>query len=260
MRSLLAFAVAAALAAPLAASAADPPVAVSAKPLRQLVYDVTYSARTTHEVKSSGFNGGYGGGSGTPADSGNGVGAGSGAVSQYMNGDDHGKLAIDVIAATLDGGLVVDASFTGSVNVQPKTRVAIFKDGRMSVDPAHPLAPETARVLPLIARGFIADRDVAAGSSWSTPAAAPAKGSTTYRVQSSDGHLARIAIEGVWSMPGATGFDESDQGTTTYATDIVSPVSYDLTARIHRQLGVDQSMTTSAHLTATLVSDTMAKK
>ena len=260
MRSLLAFAVAVAFAAPLAASGADAPAPT--KPLRTLVYDVTYSARTTHEVKSSGFNSGYGGGSGMASDTGggSGVSAGSGTASQYMNGDDRGKLAIDVIAAPPDGGLVVDTTFTGAKSVQPTTRVAIFKDGRIAADPAHPLAPETVRLLPLIARGFIADRDVAAGSTWNIPATAPAKGSTTYRVQSSDGHLARIAIEGVWSMPGPTGFDESDQGVTTYATDTVSPVSYDLTARIHRQLGIDQSMTTSAHLTATLVSDTMAKK
>src|ERR1700681_1014062 len=62
MRSLLAFAVAAALAAPLAASAADTPAPV--KPLRQLVYDVTYTPHPTHEVKSSGFNSGYSGGGG----------------------------------------------------------------------------------------------------------------------------------------------------------------------------------------------------
>ncbi|HEY6236500.1 MAG TPA: hypothetical protein VIW69_15485 [Candidatus Elarobacter sp.] len=253
MRSLLAFAAAVAFAAPLAASAADAPAPT--RVLRHLLYDVTYSARTTHEVKSSGFNGAYGGGS-----SDNGVAAGSGSVSQYMNGDDRGKLTIDVVAATQDGGLVVDTAFAGEKSTQPTTRVAIYADGRMSADPAHPLAPETARVLPLIARGFIADRDVAAGSTWSIPATAPAKGSTTYKVQSSDGHLARIAIEGAWSMPGPTGFDESDQGVTTYATDVLSPVSYDLTARIHRQLGIDQSMTTSAHLTATLVSDSMAKK
>jgi len=258
MRSLLAFAVVVALAAPLAASAADTPA--PAKPLRQLVYDVTYTAHTTHEVKSSGFNGGYGGGGGGMGETNAGVGAGSGSASQYMNGDDRGKLAIDVIAATQDGGLVVDATFTGTVNVQPKTRVAIFEDGRISADPAHPLAPEAARMLPLIARGFIANRDVAAGSTWSSPVPPPAKGALTYRVQSSDGQRARIAIEGVWSMPGANGFDESDQGVTTYATDVVSPVSYDLTARIHRQLGIDQSMTTSAHLTATLVSDSFAKK
>ena len=116
-------------------------------------------------------------------------------------------------------------------------------------------------MLPLIARGFIAERDVSAGlDAGASRRPHPAKGSTTYKVQSSDGHLARIAIEGVWSVPGPTGFDESDQGVTTYATDVVSPLSYDLTARIRRQLGIDQSATTSAHLTATLVSDSMAKK
>ena len=222
------------------------------------MYDVTYSARTTHEVKSSGFNGAYGGGA--PTEGNASVSAGSGAANQYTNGDERGKLTIAVIAATLDGGLVVDTAFAGAVNPQPTTRVAVYADGRLSYDPAHPLAPATARMLPLIARGFIAERDVAAGSTWSIPAPAPAKGSTTYKVQSSDGHLARIGIEGVWTVPGPTGFDESDQGVTTYATDVVSPLSYDLTARIHRQFGTDQSATTSAHLTATLVSDSMAKK
>ena len=254
MRSLLAFAAAAAFTAPLAVSAADATAPIP--PMRKLVYDVTYSARTTHQVKSSGLNSGYGGGAGE----GNPSTTGSGSASQFMNGDDRGKLTIDVIAAPADGGLVVDATFTGSVNAQPKTRVAIYKDGGIAADPAHPLAPETARLLPLIARGFIADRDVSPGAMWSIPAPAPAKGSTTYRVQSSDGRLARIAIEGTWSVPGANGFDESDQGVTTYATDVVSPVSYDLTARIHRQLGMDSSMTTSAHITATLVSDSFAKK
>ena len=259
MRSLLAFAAAAAFIAPLAASAADAPAPT--KVLRQLVYDVTYSARTTHEVKSSGFNSGYGGGGGGNNEVLNpGVAAGSGSANQYMNGDERGKLTIAVIAATQDGGLVVDTAFAGPTNPQPTTRVAVYEDGRLSYDPAHPLAPETARMLPLIARGFIANRDVAAGSTWSVTAPAPAKGSTTYKVQSSDGHVARIAIEGVWSMPGAMGFDEADQGVTTYATDVVSPLSYDLTARIHRQLGIDQSATTSAHLTATLVSDSLAKK
>jgi hypothetical protein len=255
MRSQLALILALAFVAPLAASAADAP---PAKPLRHLVYDVTYSARTTHEVKTSGFNGGFG--AGTSGDGNVSVAAGGGGASQYMNGDERGNLTIDVIAATQDGGLVVDTAFAGKTNPQPTTRVAVFADGRLSYDPAHPLAPETARMLPLIARGFIAERDVSAGSTWSIPAIAPAKGSTTYKVQSSDGHLARIAIEGLWSVPGPTGFDESDQGVTTYATDVVSPMSYDLTARIRRQLGIDQTATTSAHLTATLVSDSMVKK
>jgi hypothetical protein len=253
MRSLLAFAAAVAFAAPFAASAADTP---APKVLRQLVYDVTYSAYTRHEAKSSGFNGAYGGGSpaaGSPS-------GGTGTLSQSMDGDERGTLAIDVIAAPADGGLVVDTTFTGPKNLQPKTRVAIYADGRIVVDPAHALAPETTRLLPLIARGFIANRDVSPGSSWSVPALAPAKGSTVYRVESSDGQLARIAIEGVWSVPGPTGFDQADHGVTTYATDLVSPVSFDLNSRIHRQFGTDSSMTTTAHLTAQLVSDSMAKK
>ena len=256
MRSLLAFAVAAALGAPLAATAADAPAPT--KPLRQLVYDVAYSARSTHEMKTSGLNSGYGGsGGGTDANPGS---SGSGATSLMTNGDDRGKLSIDVIAATADGGLVVDTWFTGTRNVQPSTRVAIFADGRFSVDPAHPLAPEAVRILPLIARGFIANRDVSPGSSWTVPAPSPLKGSTTYRVQSTDGQRALIAIEAVLAVPGPNGFDEVDRGTTTYATDLVSPLSYDLTARIHRVLGIDQSMTTNAHITATLVSDSFPRK
>ncbi|HEY0382911.1 MAG TPA: hypothetical protein VGC72_12005 [Candidatus Elarobacter sp.] len=254
MRSLLAFAAVAALGAPLAAAAADAPAPT--KPLRQLVYDVAYSASSTHQIKTSGLNSGYGG-AGTDANPGS---TGSGAANLLTNGDDRGKLSIDVIAATPDGGLVVDTSFTGTRNVQPSTRVAIFADGSFSVDPAHPLAPEAARMLPLIARGFIANRDVSPGSSWTVPAPPPAKGSTTYRVQSTDGQRALIAIEAVLTVPGPNGFDELDRGTTTYATNLVSPLSYELTARIHRVLGIDQSMTTNAHITATLVSDSFAKK
>ena len=253
MRSLLAFAVAVAFAAPIAAAAADAPAPV--KPIRHLVYDVSYSAYSTHQAKSSGFNGAYGGGSpsaGSPS-------GGTGTLSQAMNGDERGLLTIDVIAAPADGGLVVDTTFTGPTNAQPTTRVAIYKDGRITADPTHPLAPATTRLLPLIARGFIAERDVSAGSSWVVPAPAPAKGSTTYRVESSDGHLARIAIEGTWTVSGPAGFDEADQGVTTYATDLVSPVSYDLIARIHRQFGTDSSLTTNAHLTAKLITDSLAK-
>ena len=75
-----------------------------------------------------------------------------------------------------------------------------------------------------------------------------------------DGERATIALEGSISLPGVNGFDETDRGTTTYATDLISPVSYDINSRIHRQLGVDESVTTDTHLVATLVSDSFAKK
>jgi hypothetical protein len=254
LRSLLALVVLAALAAPAVATAADPPLKV----LRSLVYDVQSSAHTLHQKKTSGFNGGFGGGG--PMDVNAGVSSGDGTAGVGLDGTDSGRLTIDVVAITQDGGLVVDATYAGRLSNQPKTRVALYPDGRLAADPTKQLGPEALHVLPLLARGFIANRDVSPGSSWTVVAPPPAKGVTTYRVSQLNGEMATIALEGSISVPGVNGFDETDRGTTTYATDLVSPVSFDLTARIRRQLGVDESVTTNTHMTVTLVSDSFAKK
>ncbi|MBV8371371.1 MAG: hypothetical protein JO036_20860 [Candidatus Eremiobacteraeota bacterium] len=252
MRSLLALGIVIAFAVPAAAAAADHPI----KPLRTLVYEVQSSAHTTHEKKTSGFNGAYGGGPGGAAA----MTSGSATAGVGLDGNDSGTLTIDVIAATPDGGLVVDTAYAGQLSSQPKIRVALYPDGRLSADPSKPLGPEALHILPLLARGFVANRDVSPGSSWTMSAPPPAKGSTTYRVSALDGDRATIALEGSISLPGVNGFDETDRGTTTYATDLISPVSYDVSERIHRQLGVDESLTTDTHMTVTLVSDTFAKK
>ena len=253
MRCLLALGVVAAFAVPAVSVAADQPI----KPLRSLVYTVQSSAHSTHEKKTSGFNGSYG--SGQPG-MGAGVSSGNGTAGVGLDGNDSGTLTIDVIAATPDGGLVVDTAYAGQLSSQPKIRVALYPDGRLSADPSKPLGPEALHILPLLARGFVANRDVSPGSSWTMSAPPPAKGSTTYRVSGLDGDRATIALEGSISLPGVNGFDETDRGTTTYATNLISPVSYDVTARIHRQLGVDEAVTTDTHMTVTLVSDTFAKK
>lgn len=250
MRCLLALGVLAAIAAPVAASATDAPI----KPLRTLVYDVQSSAHSQHEKQTSGFNGSYG-------MSGNaGVSSGNGTAGVALDGTDRGRLTIDVIAATGDGGLVLDTAYAGKLSSQPKIRVALYPDGRLSADPSKPLGPEALHVLPLLARGFIANRNVSPGASWSMSAPPPAKGATTYRVSKLDGDEATITLEGSITLPGVNGFQESDRGTTTYATNLSSPVSYDVNARIRRQLGVDETVTTDTHMTITLVSDSFAKK
>ncbi len=254
MRCLLALGVLAALAVPVAATAADAPLKV----LRSLVYDVQSSAHSYHEKKTSGFNSGMGGGS--PMSDNPGVSSGNGTAGVGLDGGETGRLTIDIVAVTKDGGLVVDATYIGTRTSQPKTRVALYADGRLAADPTKQLGPEALHVLPLLARGFIADRNVSPGSSWTIAAPPPAKGNTTYRVSSVDGVQATIALEGSISVAGINGFDESDHGTTNYATDLVSPMSYDLTAKIHRQIGVDESITTSTHMIVTLVSDTFFKK
>jgi hypothetical protein len=253
MRRLLALGALIALVAPMPATAApDAPVRV----LRSLVYDVSYAAHTRHDKKTSGFNGGYGG---DPNGGGPGVG-GSGTASVAMDGSDSGRLTIDIIAATPDGGLVVDVAYAGKLNNAPKMRVALYQDGRLSADPTKTLGPEALHILPLLARGFMANRTVEVGASWTVQAPPPAKGATTYRVSSLDGTNATIALDGSLSVGGVNGFDESDHGTTTYATDLISPLSYDLNSRIRRQLASDETITTDAHLVAKLVSDSFVKK
>jgi hypothetical protein len=248
MRRLLALAALIALVAPMPATAApDQPVRV----LRSLVYDVQYAAHTRHDKKTSGFNGSDSGAPGV---------SGSGTASVAMDGTDSGRLTIDVIAATADSGLVVDVTYAGKLNNAPKMRVALYQDGRLSADPTKTLGPEALHLLPLLARGFMANRTLQIGTSWTVPAPPPAKGSTTYRVSAIDGQNATIALEGSISVGGVNGFDESDHGTTTYATDLISPLSYDLNSRIRRQLASDETITTDAHLVATLVSDNFYKK
>ncbi len=223
--------------------------AETARPLRVLVFDVTYTAHSTRALKTSGLVVDPRGGGMHNI-------AGSGTAERQMDGTDQGKLTVDVVAATSEGALVVDASFAG-VNSQPPVRVVVYSDGRLSWNPAQPLSQAAVRVLPLLARGLVSDKDVSPGSSWTIPAPAPQKGGLTYRVKHVDGDRATIEIEGT---RGLSGSDEYEHASTLYATDMLAPLTLAFDAHIHRQLGVDDSLTTESHLTATLVSDSFAKK
>lgn len=245
MRSLLAFIVAVTFAVPLAASAADP----AAKPLRTLVYSVQLSTVTKNEEQTSGFSGGGGG-----------IATGHGAVARTSEASDDGTLTVDVVGATPDLGLVVDATFAGKNVRQPAVRVAIFPDGRLSYDPAKPLSVEATRLLPLLARGLLNGRDIQAGTTWKTEAPPPAKGTTTYRILDIHGAQATIGIESDIKVPGPRGYDEQDQGKTTYATDRVCPVIVELQAHSRHSPSAEQYVTTNMRFTASLVSDSMAKK
>jgi hypothetical protein len=244
----------------LAGMAATAPAAP--KPLRTLVYAVVYSSRAQNEELTSGFTG--------VANSGNARGArrlpassttGDARVDRRSEVNDDGTLTIDVIAATGDGGLVVDAAYAGNTTTQPKIRVAIFSDGRLSYDPRTTLSAEAARVLPLLARGLIANRDVSPGSSWSTSVPFPqAHGSTLYRVVHVVGEQAEMTIERDMMVEGPRGFSEQDHGTTTYATDRLCPLVFELDASARHQPSPEQYVTENAHLSARLISDTFAKK
>ena len=224
--------------------------AATLKPLRTLVYSVDLTARNSNEENTSGFLVGDLGA----------ITAGSAKVKRFANVSDSGTLNISVVAATPDGGLAVDASFAGKVNSQAPIRVAILSDGRLLYDPNTELAPETFRILPLLSRGFVAGRDVSPGASWTIDAPPPLRGSTTYTVIDVQGDQATLSIEADLKLLGPQGFEEHDRGTAKYATDRLCPITYDIMARLRHQPSSEQYVTTNAHLTATLVSDTFAKK
>ena len=225
------------------AGAADP-----VKPLRVIVYDVSYASTTVRREKTSGFDANGMSGGGSPF------------VEHRFSSDDAGALTISIVAATPDGGLVADCAFTGKNYTQPTVRVAIFKDGRLSFDPHASLVPEATALLPLLSRGLVADRTIDVASSWSVPAAQPATGETTYKVVSIDGARAKLGIQSAISVKAPPPFTESTTGEMVYTTDVLSPVSLDLHSTVRRTVNGDQSDTVDSYVTAKLRSDTFAKQ
>ncbi|HTW83785.1 MAG TPA: hypothetical protein VMD91_06950 [Candidatus Sulfotelmatobacter sp.] len=243
------------LAAPAAAlacvlTAAPCAAAGATKPLRTLVYDLHYTAFNRSNEQTSGFTGG-GGGAGT----------GGGDVERTSDIDDHGTLTIDVIAATQDGGLVVDTTYSGQNSMQPKLRVAIFSDGRLGMDPAALPSVATLYLAPLLARGLVAGRNLDTGVTWTEPAQPGVKGDWNYKVTGIDGDVATLEVDATRSVAGPRGFDETDSETTRYDTTKLCPVAVDLTTTSHHVVATQsQYVMTKAHLTATLVSDTFANR
>jgi hypothetical protein len=233
------------LLAPASAVRADDP-----KPLRTLTYDVAYTLQSTRDSRVSGLTGGQ------PHD----TEAGRAAVQRGFNSTDRGTLQIDVIAAPADATLVVDAGYTGRETKQPPIRIAVYPDGKLTYDPKRLLSAQARRIVPLLARGLLAEHDVSPGSSWTTPVEKPATGTTTYRVSHRDDTRATIAITADFTVPGPSGYEEHDDGTTTYAVDVLCPVTYDGHFRVRHQITPEQLESSDSRVSATLVSDTFAKK
>lgn len=220
-------------------------------PLRTLVYQTAYSTAMLRHEQTSGF---------THTGDTMGSVAGSGGVDRRFTSDEHGTVTVAVVAATSDGGLVVDTAYAGQSRAHPAVRVAIFKAGGLSYDPKTPLAGEEMRILPYLARGFVAERTIAPGESWSVPQNAPASGTTTYRIMHVVDERATIGVDGSISLGGPAGFDEHQTGTAVYATDVLSPLSLDLRTHVRKGVTPEQDDTIDAHLIATLVRDSFAKR
>jgi hypothetical protein len=248
LRRLLACGVA--LGALTAGAAVSPAGAAdAAKPLRVIVYDVTYAVTTTRREKTSGFTG-------------NGMSASNGSpfVNNHFGGGDDGTVTVAIVAATLDGGLVADVGFVGKKTTQPTVRVAILRNGALSFDPHKELYPEASLLLPLLARGLMADRTIDVGQSWAMPAPEPVSGETTYKVAAVDGNRATLAFQTTLYKKAPPPYSESATGNVVYATDLLSPLTLDIHSIVRRPVQGDVDDTIDSWVTAKLRSDTFAKR
>jgi hypothetical protein len=233
----------------LAALAAPESDRVGMRPLRTLVYRVSYGVST--QVESRRPVGSESGltrlGPPPQPDSGKDV--------ELLRTTNSGTLRVDVI--TLRAGvLVVDEQLEGSERSQPTLRVAIFPNGLLTYDPSRQLAPEARLLLPLLSGKFFGDRAIDRGDQWSMPWLAPSKGETHYTVAAIDGDLATLRLEGAGSQGNVS---RQDSATMTYETRQLDPVHYEY-------IGTDRDASTvSAYrvdriaLEADLISDTFAK-
>jgi hypothetical protein len=211
--------------------------AQQAKPLRTLTYTVAYSAVSTMRSQLVG-----------------GREAGSGFEDAGYANDDKGTLRVDVIAATADLGLVVDASFTGEKTKQAPVRIAILGDGRLAFDPKLNVAPELIEFLPMLARGLLGDKEHPAGSTWTAPAPQPLAGTRTFRVSSADDTTENLSITTDAKIGGGQGYDRHEESTLAYRPKLSTPVRYDTRIRLRRN-GLNGPETTDLHLTAALATD-----
>jgi hypothetical protein len=234
----------------LALCAAAPGAAQqSVKPLRTLTFAVAYSVRATATAHYSGL-GGIG-------QMGERIAAKPPGFQEYgFSGDESGTVRVEVVAATADLGLVVDASYEGKTKQLP-VRVAIFPDGRLTHDPKLTLAPQCVELLPLLARGLLAEYGYDPGSSWTLPAIEPATGTRTFRVAAATETTSTVTLAADLAVKGPQGYEEHQEGTFTYDRRLSTPVRFDTRIVLRRGAGLEQS---ESHLTAQLATDTFVRK
>ncbi|MBV8152333.1 MAG: hypothetical protein JOY59_12310 [Candidatus Eremiobacteraeota bacterium] len=173
-----------------------------------------------------------------------------------------GQLIVDVIAATQDGGLVVDATLDGDTTKMGKTRIAIFPDGRLSYNPSLDLPPEVLRVLPLLGRRVVTGHDV--GDTWTVPLPGKnVKGENDFRITGeAPGDNLNVELQTSMQVSGYPHVDESSRTTSVYSPRLTVPMKVSFTGLIHKEdSGASQSLQTiNLTVDATLVQDSFAKK
>jgi hypothetical protein len=202
-----------------------PTPAASSLPIRTLQYAVAVTVSQTRESGRSVTAGGY---------------------------EAKGTISVDVLAATLDGGLLVDTTENATGRTVPKTIVAIGGDGRLSYDAKQqaPLSDEESALLRWLARTFYADRSTDPGTAWSVDLNVGATRSVErYRVLSnSDGKVdLDYRLETNGTTPSSSTLTRS--GTILYDTKLTVPVQVSYRDQ-HDRGGATTTTSVAINLTA----------
>ena len=166
------------------------------------------------------------------------------------------------MAATAEGGLLVDFAENAIGRTRAKVRFAITGDGQVSVDPKKldDVSQEEAALARWLARGFFGEHPTDRGTEWTVDQSGNGLTSAEhYRVTAASENRVTLEYRMEEKTAGVASFGETRQGSLIHDTTLIVPVQVKYEGEARRELvgGVDTTMTS---VTLTLRSDTFAKK
>jgi hypothetical protein len=172
-----------------------------------------------------------------------------------------GTIAVDVIAATGDGGLVADVAETAPGRTRAKVRLAVSHDGGVVADPKFlsDITEEEVSLARWLARGFYLDHPREAGTGWTVDQSANGVViAEHYRVLSAAEKRVTLAYS-LEQSDSATSSALTRAGSLVYDTGFVVPISATYEGQARRQTfeAVDETHTS---VVLTLTADSFAKK
>jgi hypothetical protein len=230
---------AAALLFPVAAFAAAIP-APAPRVLRHLTFAVGVDVETRTDTKVSGIEG--------PP---------SGTASSTGTQIEKGTITADVVAATGDGGIVIDVSEDTDTRKAGVARVAIL-GSTISYNPNLDVTDEERDLLRFLSRSFVKDGEIDVGTTWSSDAKSDlGTDHADYSVTAvdADAKTIDIAVDEKASQAGPRGFDGTTRGTVKYDMGVLVPLSFSLDTKRRAQQGLEQTLTVETKVTSTLTSD-----
>jgi|GEM_PF-957822 len=170
-----------------------------------------------------------------------------------------GEIACDVVAATSDGGLVVDVSEQGSERSSPRIRVAIEPNGHLAYSPATPLFDEEVALLRLLARSVIGSQPHDVGTSWVVEDNGKGYATkTTFRVTAVQGGSdLRLDVDGEFHQDGIDTIVGAVQGKLAYDQSKLVPRTATLDSQSRRETP-DGYRTLRVGINLTLLQDSFA--